>query len=453
MGFDEIYNYEIKKISIMTEILNSIESEIENIKVSMEKISLSWCSQAGDRNVLLKRMGNVRKETGKNIAKLRGFCASAIYYLSQMKKFDKYDGRTFSGRCKVSDVSYSKSNSMTIKCKPEELRECVIIINKSATSLMEGASDLNTLINALNSYIANSIGTGKRKLSMYRKNIGYQADILKGVAVHLGQMATNYINAETKIKSVIADLKKGDISVSQLEQMVNEQVKQEIGNNCYTSDKEDGLMDIIDDNVGRVDDLWGYIEVFRDEYLKDISLGKIGDKLGILSTITGYLSKINNTVKGLDDGCQVEDANNILDLLSGIAGDLIKTPSGTASIYKKILLSYGCNILKNVNEGISQKLPVEDIIFRAGGISLVETYENVVTSDINMKIAYYPAMAISNLFGYDLGQEAMRVTGCDDPFKAVTSAPKQLIAEIKKNATWDNWKSGFKIMTEKLKFW
>ncbi|MBR3833406.1 MAG: hypothetical protein IKJ73_03730 [Lachnospiraceae bacterium] len=474
MGFDEIYSHQNRILVGTSEALNYLEVEIKNLRGVIVGISQSWSSQAGDRNILLKRLANVRKDLGKNIRKLRGFVLSSSHYLSQMKKFDRYDGLTFSGSCRVSDVAYSNSNSSTIKCNTKDVEGYVSAINASAKIIDTYSSDLHILINALDNNMVCAVGTWKSTLKKYAGRILYQGEILRSVATDLSQMMANYNNAEKKINKVIEDLKSGNITTLQLAEMINQQV-QAGSNNFNVVGFTDGYKagELRAEN-GK--EYYENIDLLRQYITGEVDVGSGSNKYADWLNVLNYLSQTSKIKKGLEDGYQAEDAENFLDLLKDVVGDNINISSikdlktaknakevrdilsknGVTGIYADILLSYGCNFYTNIIDGIEQGLPMEDIAFRAGGVSVLDTFDDVVLSDTNTTIAYLPAKAVSNLIGYDLGTEAMRATGCDNEFDAVREAPKKLLNEIKKNATWDNWKSGMKLLgkeIKKLKFW
>ncbi len=471
MGFDEIYSHQNRILVGISESLNNLETEIKNLRGVVVGISQSWSSQAGDRNVVLKSLVSIRKELGQNIRKLRGFVLSSSHYLSQMKKFDKYDGLTFSGTCKVSEVTYSLLNSTTIKCNTKDVEGYVGNINSSAKIIKMYSSDLNILINALDGEMVCAVGSWKSSLKKYVGRIQYQGEALGKVGIKLSTMMANYNNAEKKINKIMEDLQNGRITSSHLADMVKQQIEEgayKVDIVRYTEGYQSG--ELVSEN-GR--EYYENIDYIRQYITGEVDLGCAGDKYNNWLTVINYLNKMSNIRKGLKDGYQAEDAENYLDLITDYIGDNITisnikdlkkakdineirsilSQNGVTGIYVDMLLSYGSNFYTNIIEGIEQGLPMEDIAFRAGGISVLDTFDDVVLSDTSTAVAYLPAKAISGVFGYDLGKEAMRATGCDNEFDAVRQAPKKLLNEIKKNATWDNWKSGMKILGKKLKFW
>ena len=205
----------------------------------------------------------------------------------------------------------------------------------------------------------------------------------------------------------------------------------------------DSFFDVLD-NAGNLKD---FAEGFTDIKIPDFAEDAM-NYLSIFDCANSFTSGAYKYLKGFGDReWMTEGADDILDAIetfSGTAGEMT-TGWDPAS---NVLLSFGKNIVSNWLEAIQSETKVEEVYWHTFANSTLETFGDVVCNDLTLAVAYIPARIISDTVGYDIQGEYERLSGGKKGFEAVTTCVSDLGEIIVENSSFENWKSGMKIMLD-----
>ena len=217
-----------------------------------------------------------------------------------------------------------------------------------------------------------------------------------------------------------------------------------------SSEKADkkGFIEKFFDAYENVDDMKEYIDGFTDEGVEWSD--SVKDSMKYIKFLDGTNSFISGAYKYLkgfgDTEWMTEGFNDALDSIENFV-DFATTDSASWDPASTVLISYGKNLVSNWMEKIQTETEISEIYWHTFANSALETFDDVVCNDVTLALAYKPAQMITDMVGYDLQGEYERATG-KKGFEAVTSGVSELGEIIVENSSWENWKSGMKIMCD-----
>ncbi len=149
---------------------------------------------------------------------------------------------------------------------------------------------------------------------------------------------------------------------------------------------------------------------------------------------------------------QAEGATGYLDVLKGMLSGTeqlkeLKKGYGFSPYNPFVLMTdYGFNMYGNWMKAISKEdATIQDVYFQTLATSALETALDTVYDKKVLALTYYPTKWVTGLFGYDLEGSYEKVSD-KKGLAAVFEATGELKDILVENATWENWKSGMKIL-------
>ena len=177
------------------------------------------------------------------------------------------------------------------------------------------------------------------------------------------------------------------------------------------------------------------------DFIKNLDIAnKIGP--GYVNWLGGLLN--GNIEQAIDGG------KNIISGTFSLAGDIFKTTTNMLLDFKAgFILDYGKNMVTNWLDSIANETKVSEVYWNTFVNSGLDLFKDTVCNVPSLVIGYLPAKGISKLFGFDLQSAYESVSG-KKGFAAVTDSVEKLGNIIRENSTWENWKSGMRLIGDKI---
>lgn len=174
------------------------------------------------------------------------------------------------------------------------------------------------------------------------------------------------------------------------------------------------------------------------EGLKCINYLNIGTNVvyGVKSLFEG--------IGGRDNEKLSDSADKLIEAVTGIVEEA-NSKLINASPFAGIVINFGGNMVSNWIESIQKETKTSEVYLNTFGGALIDTFQDTVCNDAVLFPLYYPTRILTSFVGYDLQAEYEKVSD-KKGYAAVTDSIGQLHSLIKENLSWENWKSGVKLM-------